>query len=108
MVLADKFEAAQAALTIDLQRDPNDTLTKYWLAFVRRANGDTTGVTRLLTEAGAKPRTGPAPMVALARARAALRDTAGARGDRAAGGRGVRARPAGPLGPGGYDVEPSI
>ena len=79
MVLGEKFEAALAALTIDLQRGPDDTLTKYWLAFVRRANGDTTGTTRLLTEAGAKPRAGPSPMVALARARAAVHDTAGAR-----------------------------
>jgi tetratricopeptide (TPR) repeat protein len=79
MVLAEKFDAALAALTLDLQRDPNDTITKYWLALVRRANGDTTGVIGLLREAGVNPRAGPAPGLELARARAAAGDSAGAR-----------------------------
>ncbi len=79
MVLGEKFDAALAALTIDLQHDPNDPITKYWLGLVRLANGDSVGVARLLLEAGAKPRVGPAPTVALARAKAALRDTAGAK-----------------------------
>jgi tetratricopeptide (TPR) repeat protein len=79
MILGEKFEAALAALTLDLERDPNDQITKYWLAFVRRANGDTAGVAQLLIGAGAKPRVGPAPMVALARAKVAAGDSAGAR-----------------------------
>lgn len=79
MVLGEKFDAAQAALTLDMQRDPNDRITKYWLALVRRANDDTLGVAGLLLEAGVNPRAGPAPDLALARARAAARDTAGAK-----------------------------
>ena len=79
MVLGEKFEQALAALELDLKRDPNDTISKYWLALVRRANGDTTGVTQLLEAAGVKPVAGPAPGLALARARAAAKDSAGAK-----------------------------
>ena len=79
MVLAEKFESALAAITLDLQRDPNDTVTKYWLALVRLANHDTVGVPRLLVEAGVNPRVGPAPGLALIHDRAAAGDSAGAK-----------------------------
>ena len=79
MVLAGKYDAALAALTLDSRRDPRDGVTKYWLAVIRTASGDTSGVSRLILEADLNPRAGPAPGVALARARLAARDTAGAR-----------------------------
>jgi tetratricopeptide (TPR) repeat protein len=79
MVLGEKFDQALAALGLDLKRDPDDTISKYWLALVRRANGDTTGVTQLLEGAGVRPSAGPAPGLALARAKATAGDSAGAR-----------------------------
>jgi hypothetical protein len=76
MVLAGKLDAALAALEFDLRANPNDRLSKYWLAMVMFARGDTNGTSRLLVESGVAPRVGPDPDVPKARARLAAGDTA--------------------------------
>jgi len=79
MVLAEKFDAALAALSLDLKRDPSDKISMYWLGIVKQAMGDTVGVAQLYAASEVMPRPGPAPQVALGRARLAARDTAAAR-----------------------------
>ena len=79
MSLADKYDAAEAALQYDLDRDPNDKISTYWITIVRGARGDTTGMSHNLLIAGLQPRRGPSPEVAVARTRLAAGDSATAK-----------------------------
>ncbi len=78
MLLEDRHGIAREALEMDLAHGSTDPHTPYWLAWVKWAGGDSSGVTRLLRDAGVEPVGGPTPEIDAAFKRLAAGDSAGA------------------------------
>jgi hypothetical protein len=66
------------ALSVGLEADSTDSNTRYWMAWVSWARGDSAGARRQLRAGGFRAERGPTPEVATALERVAQRDTLGA------------------------------
>ena len=78
MILCGKPAGAAGVLSFQLERNPEDRLSRYWLAWAQWAAGDSAAGARSLARSGVLPAPGPTPEVAPATAMLAARDTASA------------------------------